>query len=308
MKRSTLILLLLAIALGGAVYYVMQQDKKLGTSRDSEETSKPAFKFKSDDIVAISITRAGQTTHLENQSGKWQITSPINTEADGSSIDAIIGDLTNATVERTLVMTDSLQRGSGLSNPAITVEVKLKNGEQHKVALGRQDPTATAAYALIDQNKDVALLSPSLLTSANKSLNDLRSKTIIKANADELARIEIKNPNLKLVAEPNNEGKWLIKEPAEKKDKEAKSEKLFAFQNALATEVIDAPTPEINARLAAPAVEVRLTDRSGKITLLQISAADGDNIYARVEGRSAIYKANKRLLEDLSFKLADVAP
>ncbi|HYE73651.1 MAG TPA: DUF4340 domain-containing protein [Blastocatellia bacterium] len=308
MKRSTLILLLLAVALGGAAYYVIQQDKKLGTSRDSEETSKPAFKFKSEEIASLSITRAGQTTQLENQSGKWQITAPINAEADGASIDSIISDLTNATVERTLVMTASLERGSGLGNPAVTVDVKLKNGEQHKVALGRQDPTGSAVYALIDQGKDVALLSPSLLTSANKSLSDLRSKTIIKANADELARIEIKNQNLTLITEQNSESKWLIKEPADKKDKEAKTEKIFAFQNALATEVIDAPTPEINAKLASPAVEVRLTDKSGKITVLQISAADGDNIYARVEGQSVVYKANKRLLEDLNFKLADVAP
>jgi hypothetical protein len=308
MKRSTLILLLVAVALGAAVYYVMRQDKARGTGRDSEEASKPAFDFKREDVSALTLTREGQTVRLENQSGKWQIVEPVKTEADEIAVDSLVGDLTGATVERTLVLTEGLRQGSGLESPAVTVEVKLKNGTQHKIALGKQDPTGAAVYAKLDQNQDVALVGPSLLTSANKSLNDLRDKTIIKVDREALTRIEVKNPNLKFVAEKGEGDKWLIKEPAAKKDQEAKTDKLFAFDDARATEVIDSPAADVTAKLAAPPVVVRLTDKSGQTTVFQLSAADGDNIYARVEGRPVIYKAGKQLLEDLNFKLADVAP
>jgi hypothetical protein len=308
MKRSTLILLLVAVALGSAVYYVVRRDKAENTGRDSDEASKPAFDFKAEDVASLAVTRGGQTVRLEKQSDKWQITEPIKTEADQTAAESLVSSLTGATVERTLVMTEGLRRGSGLESPAVTVEIKLKDGAQHKVALGKQDPTGAAAYALLDRQTDVKLVSTSLLTSADKSLDDLRDKTIVTVNRDDLTRVEVKNPHLKLVAEKSGEGKWLVKEPAEKKDKEAPTDRIFAFETARASEVIDSPSADVAAKFASPPVVVRLADKSGRTTVLELSAADGDNIYARVAGRAAIYKANKQLLEDLSFKSADVAP
>jgi hypothetical protein len=308
MKRSTLILLLVAVALGSVVYYVVRKDKAENTGRDSEEANKPAFNFKAEDVASLAVTRGGQTVRLERQSDKWQITEPVKTEADQSAVESLLSSLTGATVERTLAMTESLRRGAGLESPAVTVEVKLKTGAQHKVALGKQDPTGAAAYALLDQNQDVALVSTSLLTSADKSLDDLRDKTILNVNRDDLTRVEVKNPHLKLVAEKNAEGKWLVKEPADKKDKGAPTDKVFAFETARASEVIDTPAGDVAAKFASPPVVVRLTDKNGQTTVLELSAADGDNIYARVTGRAAVYKTGKQLLEDLSFKPADLAP
>jgi hypothetical protein len=308
MKRSTLILLLVAVALGSAVYYVVRKDKAENTGRDSDEASKPAFNFKAEDVSALALTRGGRTVRIEKQADKWQIVEPIKTEADQTAVEALVGSLTSATVERTLAMTESLRRGAGLESPAVTVEVKLGGGARHRVALGKQDPTGAAAYALLDQKPDVALVSTSLLTSADKSLDDLRDKTIINVSRDDLTRVEIKNPHLKLVAEKNAEGKWLVREPADKKDKEAPSDKLFAFETARATEVLDSPPADVAAKFASPPVVVRLLGKQGQTTVLELSAADGDNIYARVAGRAAVYKANRQLLEDLSFKPADVAP
>lgn len=309
MKRSTLILLLVAVALGGVVFFIQKRDKERNTSRDSDEaTSKPAFNFKREDVAAVSITRGDQTVKLENQSGKWQIVEPVKADADESAVEGVIGEVTGATVDRTLVMTPSLQHGSGLDKPAVLLEVKLKGGAQHRIALGRQDPTGANVYAQLDQNKDVALVSPTLLSGTNKSLSDLRDKALIKANLDELTRVQVKNPNGKLVVEKDKDGKWLIAEPADRKGKEAKTDKLFTFEHARATEVIDNAPADVTAKLAHPAVEVQITDKGGKTTALQISAADGDNIFARVEGRSVIYKVSKQVLEDLSFTLADVAP
>ena len=96
--------------------------------------------------------------------------------------------------------------------------------------------------------------------------------------------------------------KWLVTEPADKKDKEAQTFKLFTPLESQATEVIDKPTAAIAAKLAKPAAEVRLTDKSGKTTILKISSADGESVYVKVEGRPEVYKAAKTLLDGLSFK------
>src|SRR5262249_21251401 len=95
---------------------------------------------------------------------------------------------------------------------------------------------------------------------------------------------------------------WLITEPADKKDKEASTFKIFSSLESQATEVLDKPTAAISAKLAKPAVEVRLTDKSGKTTTVKISAADGEDVYVKVEGQPEVYKASKTLLDGLSFK------
>ena len=93
--------------------------------------------------------------------------------------------------------------------------------------------------------------------------------------------------------------------PADKKDKEAQPFKLFTPFESKASEVIDKPTAAINAKLAKPAVEVKLTEKGGKTTVVKFSQADGDDVYIRVDGKPEVYKVGKMILEGLNFKIED---
>jgi hypothetical protein len=433
MKRSTLILLLIAIVAVTSVYFL---DAKIGKSDDAEpDKSRPAFNFNREDIVSISLLRGGQTINFENQNNKWVITQPINAAADESALNSLVGDLVSARISNEFPPSGNDLKQYGLAEPAVKLEIKLKSGQTHRVELGAKAPGDISAYAKIDGSQNVALVSSSLLNDADKSLNDLRDRSVIGAtqyelssvkivnesggyelekkesewnikspvqgaadesqvssllgdltgakateivseNADDLAKygldkskisitaklttgaertisvgskvdnnyyakasdrpqiikvdqafydklntklselrskkfvkfdrdelktIYVKNPNVTLVAEKKDD-KWLITEPADKKDKEASTFKIFNPLETQATEVIDKPTGTIAAKLAKPAVEVRLTDKNGKTTILKISSADGDNVYLKVEGRPEIYKVGKSVLDDLSFK------
>jgi hypothetical protein len=439
MKRSTLILLVVAIALGAFVYFY---EIKGGKARDEETAlGKPAFTFKREDLASITLTRGGQTVALENQNGKWVITQPVSAPADSSAIDSLVNQITEARVERTIAASAEEVKSFGLAEPAVTIEIKLKSGEQHSLKLGSKDFSGLSVYGRVDGAQDVAILPVALLTSSDKSLNDLRDravlgvsqyditglslsnenghltlakqdanwvikspveaaadegeinsllseattaraaeiasetaddlarygldkpritltaqlqgggertliigpktndsyfaknsalpqifkidsalydklnvklsdlrdKQIIKLSKDELTRVEIKNTNQTLVAEKDKDGKWIVKEPAEQKDKEAQSWKLFdPLETTRATEVLDKATGAVAAKLAKPAIEVRLTDKNGKVTVVKISAADGEDAYASVEGRPAVYKVSKHIVDDLNFKAADI--
>lgn len=436
MKRNTLILLLIALVGGVAVYFL---EVKPGKPRDeaTPETSKAAFNFKREEITAMTLTRGkDKPVNLELQNNKWVIKQPIDAQADDTVINGLIGDLVSARIDRDFPGNNL--KDFGLAEPPVKLEIKLKNGQTHHVDFGSKSPVGTTAYAKIDGSPNVALISGSLLTSADKPLNDLRdrlmlgatqyelssvkitnesgsyelekkdsdwvikspvqgiaeesevtsllsdvtsakavevagetidnpakygldkpkmsctarltaggersfslgskvddkyyyakvadrpqlfkvdlslyraletklaslrSKSLVKLNREELTHIQIKNPNLTIVAEKNNEGKWLVKEPTDKKDKEAYSYKLIDPLETKAIEVIDKPSSAITAKLAKPEVEVRLTAKDGKTTVIKISAADGDNAYARVEGRPEVYKVTKSMLESLSFKI-----
>ncbi|MBO0801006.1 MAG: hypothetical protein J2P31_19485, partial [Blastocatellia bacterium] len=77
MKRNTLILLLIALVGGVAVYFL---EVKPGKSRDeaAPETSKSAFNFKREEITAMTLTRGkDKPVNLELQNNKWVIKQPI---------------------------------------------------------------------------------------------------------------------------------------------------------------------------------------------------------------------------------------
>lgn len=440
MKKSTLILLLLAIVGGIAVYYT---EIKPGKARDEEpDTSREAFKLNREDINQIVLTRGGQNVTFENKDNKWVITQPVSAPADDSNINSIIGDLVSARISRDIAASGADLKNYGLAEPKVKLEVKLKNGQSHKIELGDKDFSGNSVYAKVDGGQSVALLSGSLLTSADKDLNDLRdrtvlgalsqydikglklntenglvsldkqeehwkltapvagdaeespvntllsdltsakateivsdsaddlakygldkakvgvtalltsggervlsigskvdeqyyakasdrpqifkvdkafydklnvkladlrSKDILKVNQDEVTRVQLKNPNFSLVVEPDKDhNKWLIKEPADKKDQEASAFKIFTPMQSKAEEVLDKTAPTIAAKLAKPAVVMTVSFKNGKTSTVRFSAADGDSAYARVDGNPAVYKVGKLMVESLSFKLDEV--
>jgi hypothetical protein len=440
MKKSTLILLLLAIVGGIAVYYT---EIKPGKARDEEpDTSREAFKLNREDISQIVLTRGGQNVTFENKDNKWLITQPVNAPADESTINSIIGDLVSARISRDFAASTNDLKNYGLTAPKVKLEVKLKNGQSHKIELGDKDFSGTSVYAKVDGGQNVALLSSSLLTSADKDLNDLRdrsvlgalsqydikglklntehgpigldkqdsnwkltapvsgdaeesevnsllsdltsakaaeivadsaddlakyglnnakisatalltsggervlsigskvddkfyakasdrpqifkvdqalydklnvqlaalrSKEILKVNQDDVTRVQLKNPHLTIVVEPDKDhNKWLIQEPADKKDQEASAFKFFTPLQSKAEEVLDKPSASVLAKLAKPAVVLTVTFKNGKSSTVRFSEADGESTYARVDGNPAVYKAGKAMLEGLSFKLDEV--
>src|SRR5438876_10155267 len=111
MKRSTLILLIAAVALGAFVYFY---EIKGGKARDEKpEPSKPAFTFKREDLTAITLTRAGQTIALENQDNKWIIKQPVNGAADQTTVDSLVNSLADARVERNLTASANEMKSYG---------------------------------------------------------------------------------------------------------------------------------------------------------------------------------------------------
>jgi hypothetical protein len=436
MKRSTLILLLLAAAIGVAVYFL---EIKPGKPRDEKtDESKPAFAFKREDIASISITRTGQTVVVEDADGKWAIAQPLTAQANQSAVDSLVNSLTSAKIERSLSPSADEIKSFGLEEPSVTVEIKLKSGDTQTIKLGSKDFSGLSAYARIGDSNDVALVPASVLTDADKSLDDLRDKAIFGASqfdiksisltnehgqmslvkeggewelkkpfeagvettemntllsevtsaqalefvsetADDLAKygldkpkitltaqlndgsersisaaekdenyyakasarsqifkissslydklntkaselrnkemfkldkenlskIEIKNPNLKLIAEKSGD-KWTIKEPADKKDKDAPAFRVINPFETKAEEILESPSSEARSKLAKPAVEAKLTYKDGKVVEVKVSSADGDNAYVSVKGRTEVFKVKKQMLDDLSFKAADL--
>ena len=442
MKRSTLILVILAAVLGTAVYYLEYKPGKPRDEGSETEASKPAWEVKPEDITNVEIRRGSETIRMSGEGDKWAITEPLTDRAGESPIRSLLSDLSGLTIERefTPATPDDL-KSYGLATPALRIEIKLKSGQSRVIELGEKDVIGTAAYARIDGGPKVVMISPTILTSAGRKLNEfrdrtllggtstdlatlrfvgpggsfeiarkddawsftaptaaetdesevsslisslttaeatdivsendaeaaryglaapklsltarlsaggervvtigekagddyfakvsdrpqiykvnaafrdrvasgpspLKSKVVVRFNRDELKNVQIRNANLTLVAERNSEGKWLIVTPADLKGLEASTFFMLDPFETRATEIIEKPAPKIVAALAKPLVEARITDNSGRVTIVRYSQPQENSTYARVEGRPEIYKLPESVVNNLGFKQDQVA-
>jgi hypothetical protein len=255
------------------------------------------------DVTSLKLTNESGSVELTKKDGEWAITAPSATAAESSEVSSLITDVTSAKAE-SLVNEDTSDLSKfGLNKTAITVAARLNTGGEKVLQIGSK--VNDAYYAKTSDNPKVMKIFGTLFETLNNAkFASLRSKQFHKLNRDELTRFEIKNENGKLVAEKKDD-KWMVVEPADKKDKEAQPFKLFTPFESKASEILDKATAAINSKFAKPAAEIRLTEKSGKTTVLKVSQPDGDDIYIRVEGRSEIYKMGKMMLESFNYKIED---
>ena len=90
MKKSTLIVVIVALALAAFVYFY--DSKHAPKTTASEDTSKPAFSVKSDDISSVTIHSAGQTVSLSKNGTDWDLTQPVKTRADQTTVGGLVGE------------------------------------------------------------------------------------------------------------------------------------------------------------------------------------------------------------------------
>src|SRR5262249_1257547 len=236
MKRSTLILLLVAVVASATIYFL--EIKPAKPPHEQPAKTRPAFEFSREEIAGISLLRGGQTVHLENQNNKWVVTQPINAAADESVLNSLLGNLVSARIERDFAPSGGDLKQYGLSEPAVKLEVKLKNGETHRVELGSKDQFGSSAYVKIDGSKNVATVSSGLLTNADKSLNDLRDRSVLGATLYELSSVKVVNEDGSYELE-KKEGEWKIKSSSDAPADDAQVNNLISdLGGAKAAEIV----------------------------------------------------------------------
>jgi len=133
-------------------------------------------------------------------------------------------------------------------------------------------------------------------------LGDLRDKMLAHFDPAAINHVEIHNASGTFISTRKSESDWTIDAPADEKGKSADISKVFTpLEQATADQVFDQPPVELPAKLAKPAFEATLTDKSGKKLTVQISSESGGFVYARTSESAAIYKLNKQILSDLNF-------
>ncbi|MHB8487025.1 MAG: DUF4340 domain-containing protein [Candidatus Acidiferrales bacterium] len=303
MKKSTLLVVVVAIALGAFVYFY---DSKHSVAPPTDEASwKPAFAVNADQITGLTLVSGTGKTVFAKQGNSWQITQPVPTRADQASINGIVNDLSSAKIRRSFAPTDSLSK-YGLSQPAVTIDFQQKSGMEHTIRLGDKDFSGNVVYALIDASKNVDLLPVSLLDETDKPLSQLRDRSLLELNGSEITGITI-DGSTGTVAVTKKRSTWEIAKP---KAVLADSSAVDSLASALSTDkftdvVSESPEDLAKYGLTHPSMSVTATTKGQEFHLL-VGKKNGNNYYARDTARPIIFEIGSTVYDALNKKFFDL--
>src|SRR5580692_4375895 len=311
-KKSTLLILLGAIALGAAVYYFDWKRGQKEAEKSAADTTKPVFTIPAgSEIVALVITRphvAGESPiHLEKQNGVWKILQPLQTEADQRLVGGIIETLSNSRIESNQPGTPDRLKAYGLDPPAISVEFKLQNGTQHTLTIGNKDFTNTYVYGLID-GKDVALVPSAMRTQTDLSVDFLRDHNVLHFAESNVNSFSLKNPAGQIEAKKEKAG-WTFAKPdaGQLADDSDVTSLLNSITGAKMTAVVAESAVNLGKYgLSAPAITFTANEENGKPATLLVGKKEGSDYYAKDNSRPLIFKVNETLYKKLSETYGDL--
>ena len=283
-KNTTLLVLLCAIVLGGAVYYFNTRQAK-----DTKTSDTPVTLFSLQlllDVNRIEVAHPAKpgdpAMRFDKTNSGWQITQPLQTGADEAAVEGIVDQLAAVSSSETEPGTPDRLKAYGLDPAAVSLRVRLRNGTEHTILMGDKDFAGSAVYAVVDGGKTVALLPQLLLTSTDKSADDLRDKTVLPMASDQVASFSLKNGASELAAAKVKD-QWRFSKPEDAlADQDGIQALLSAVETAkMAAIVSEKPDNLSKYGLASPAATFTATNDVGKTATLAVGQKKGDTYYAR---------------------------
>jgi hypothetical protein len=173
MRRSTVIYLLLFLALAGTYYYLNHREQPADITVTVEPGSEVSYLFTADDGVPTSI-------HIESKAGgivevvrgaddAWMVKLPIEAKADQGQAEAAASQVTTMQVLDTIPDIDP--EIVGLTEPEYTLTIKFTSGVERKAEVGVITPTENGYYVRAD-DRTIVIVSKSSIDALLELLNN----------------------------------------------------------------------------------------------------------------------------------------
>lgn len=304
---QTLILIVALAAIAGIYFIDTQQQEK---QAELEEQEKQLSTLEEDDVARIELVNQDGEFAAEKNGDNWTIVKPFEAAGD----ETLWGNIARnfATSERQRVISENTEDLSpfGLDEPEIKVSLADESGETRSgLWIGAESPVAGRYFALIAGTSDVVTVGSSLHSTADKTMFDLRDKSLLDYETENVQRVEVDSDTIAYTVERQGENEWTIAEPVVgRADESTLRTFLNRIKNAEIKQFID-EEPEMLAAygLSEPATKVVFWtgepgDESGwtsRALLLGATSSVTDNIFAKRDGETRVFAISPNEFNDM---------
>src|SRR5687767_21343 len=303
---STLILSVIALGLGGYLYFV-ESDRPV-----ADENAKPkVFTYDSAKINQVQIkSSAGEVTALrKGADDTWTIVQPVEARADRNSISDVVTNLANLEESRVVDENAADLKAYGLAEPRIDVTFHVDGEKEPKrILLGEKTPANSGIYAKLPASNRVFLVGTAIETAADKSTFDFRDKSALAFDQSKVTSLELASGAQTIRLEKTGEDWKLVKPVQAPADFVSVNGVLGQLQSAQMTGLRERPEDLKDLRqygLDKPAVVATIGMGSASMKFELGKEADAGAVWARDPSKASVFSINNGVAMELQKKVND---
>jgi uncharacterized protein DUF4340 len=304
-SRGLYIALAVLIILGGTLYWSNHRKPSDHSSKASADTPPTILKLDQSSIEKLELKKkdAPAIVLAKQSSGDWRIAEPKPLRADQSAVSGMLADVSSLNSERLVDDKAANLAPFGLDEPALELDISLKDNQSQRLLIGNNTPTGSV-YAALANAPRVFTIASYTKTSLDKSLNDLRDKRLLPVSADKVSQIELirKGEDIEF---GRNKDAWQILKP---KPYRADGTQVSDLLNKLTDAKMDLAGSDAGDAGSAfakssPVATAKLTDESGTQEL-QVRKSK-DTYFAKSSAIDGAYKVTSDLGKALDKNVDD---
>ncbi|MBI3825343.1 MAG: DUF4340 domain-containing protein [Candidatus Rokubacteria bacterium] len=296
----------------GSVFLVPEEVWTALPKNVAAARSKALVEVDRDKVTGVDLESPRGRVTLVRENDRWKITAPEALPADQVEAGGLLFKLRELKAQGFL-SEDASGIPRYLARPEVRVTVRLKDGAPPVTVLLAPSPEKrggeTSAYAAVAGRGPVVLVDGKTMAGLEKSLNDLRDRTLLSGlEPKDVNRITVKAAGKTTVVERKDATDWRMVEPKKSAAAGGKVDDLLYALRALRWKEIVAPDGAGAAKygLQAPAAEVTLARKDGTaIATLLLGGTDGERRYVKLQATAPIYAVDTRQVEGVEKLAAD---
>lgn len=297
--RSTLILLLLAAALGGYIWFV--EMKRDPADDDQTKTEKVFASLEADQISALTLAASnGDVTTLKKDGAGWKIETPVQVPADASEVSGVTSNLASLDLTRVIDEKPASLEPFGLDKPRLRLTFTTK-GTPRTLLLGAKTATGGDTYAKLDDAARVFTVPSWLEQSLDRTTFQLRNKAIVTVDREAVDHVAIIGAPGTIELKKDGSD-WRLMQPLQARADGAEVSSLLTRLSSGQMQAIVADQPATLDVYGLHPPRTTVTATGGGKTLAQVfvgSPSGEAAVHMREASRPMVFTVDKALAEDL---------
>lgn len=305
--KKPLILIAVICGLSGIAYW---DDWKTTKELEEKKTENILFSdFQQEDILSIRLENEQGSLFATREDLAWTIMEPINARGNSKEFSALVNTLGQYKYERDLG--DKPKQDFGLDQPKIKVQLTMKDQRQLSLELGTNTPVGFAVYFSTSQFPNHVLIgSQHIRASLNKSLLDLRDKTLGIPPLESLLSWTLTNGKGQVITLNQSSEGWALESPGVKLDPMAMENHLERLSGAIIEDFIQEPSNQFQKALSLQhngtekIAEMTWSSQDGETKTYTV-LKNNDNLYIPLENPKSYLKLKADIESEFTKTLWD---
>jgi hypothetical protein len=289
---------------GNAVYARLDGDPRVFTIATYEKNNiekdvsdlrdKRLITANSDKISKLELLAKKQDIEFGRNKDEWQIVKPQPLRADGTQVEDLVRNLTDAKME--LSSTDDPKKVAAAfasGTPVATAKVTDESGTQDLEVRKSKDDY----YAKSSVVEGIYKVSSTVGQGLDKGLDDFRNKKLFDFGYSDPNKIELHDGTKSYFLTHGGDDWW--NGTSQKLDSGSAQSLIDKIRDLSASKFLE-------SGFAQPAIELTVTSKDNKLTEKVLIAKSGDNYVAKRENEPSLYQISAQAVSDLEKAAQDL--